>query len=91
MPKVLPTAVAAAVLAAAAFLLNPTPEQHRAKIRSTIAQRSPLAGAMGLGALAAFTSSYHSLGIASYTTVNGRISSIGVLGWVYVPSRGTAG
>ncbi len=85
MPK--PTLVAAAVcaaLTAAAFLLNPSPEQHREKIKAAVAERSPLAGALGLGALAAFTSTYHPLGVASYTTVNGRTASVGAFGMVFV-------
>lgn len=78
------SAAAAAAVTAAAFLLNPSPEQHRARIKEAIAERSPLAGALGLGVLTAFTSTYHPLGVASYTTVNDRIASIGALGMVYV-------
>ena len=84
------TAVAAAAVTAAAFLLNPSPEQHRARIKEAIAERSPIAGALGIGALTAFTSTYHPLGVASYTTVNGRTVSVGALGLVFVlqPSNG---
>jgi hypothetical protein len=39
---------------------------------------------LGLGSLAAFASSYHSLGIASYTKAGERTLSIGVLGMVFV-------
>lgn len=78
------SAIVAAALTAAAFLLNPSPEQHRAKIKEAIAERSPLAGALGLGALTAFTSTYHPLGVASYTTVNERTVSVGALGMVFV-------
>lgn len=86
MPKTpIVSAVVAAAVTAAAFLLNPSPEQHRTRIRETIAERSPLAGALGMGALTAFASTYHSLGVASYTTVNERIASVGALGMVYVP------
>jgi len=73
-----------AALLVAAFLLNPTPEQHRAKIRSVVSERSLVAKAFGVGALTAFVSSYTSLGVASYTTVNGRTVSIGAFGLVYV-------
>lgn len=76
-------AVGAAVVAAA-FVLNPSPEQHRAEIRSAIAERSQLAGLLGIGALTAFASTYHPLGVASYTTVNDRIVSIGAFGLVFV-------
>jgi hypothetical protein len=78
------SAVVATAVTAAAFLLNPSPEQHRAKIKEVIAERSPLAGVLGLGALTAFTSTYHPLGIASYTTVNERTASVGALGMVFV-------
>jgi hypothetical protein len=85
MPKTpIVSAVVAAVVTAAAFLLNPSPEQHRTRIKEAIAERSPLAGALGMGALTAFASTYHSLGVASYTTVNERVASVGALGMVYV-------
>ena len=81
---VVASAVVAATVTAAAFLLNPSPEQHRAKIKEAIAERSPIAGALGLGALTAFTSTYHPLGVASYTTSNERVVSVGTLGMVFV-------
>jgi len=80
-----------AALLVAAFLLNPTPEQHRAKIRSVVSERSLVAKAFGVGALTALVSSYTSLGVASYTTVNGRIVSIGAIGLVYVRELAPAG
>lgn len=78
------SAVVTAAVIGVAFLLNPSPDQHREKIKAAIAERSPVAGVLGLGALAAFTSTYHPLGVASYTTVNGRTASFGVLGMVFV-------
>lgn len=78
------SAIVAAAVTAAAFVLNPSPERHREKIKQAIAERSPIAGALGIGALTAFTSTYHPLGVASYTTVNERTVSIGVLGMVFV-------
>ncbi|MFT3957116.1 MAG: hypothetical protein QM722_22875 [Piscinibacter sp.] len=78
------SAVVAAAVTAAAFVLNPSPEQHRSRIKEAIAERSPIAGALGIGALTAFTSTYHPLGIASYTTVDDRVVSVGALGLVYV-------
>jgi hypothetical protein len=83
------SAIVASAVTAMAFLLNPTPEQHRAKIKEAIAERSPIAGALGIGALTAFTSTYHPLGIASYTTVNDRTVSIGALGVVFVLQAST--
>jgi hypothetical protein len=85
MPKrLLASALVIAVLLALAALLNPSPERHRAKIKQAIAQRSPLAGAVGIGALTAFTSSYHSLGVASYTTAGDKTLSYGAFGFVVV-------
>lgn len=74
------------VLAAlvAAFALNPSAERHRSEVRDAVAERSPVAGLLGVGALTAFVSTYHPLGVASYTTVNDRVVSIGAFGIVYV-------
>lgn len=82
------TAIVAAGITAAAFVLNPSPEQHRDRIRQAISDRSPLAGLLGVGALTAFASTYHPLGVASYTTVNGHVVSVGVLGMVFVLQPG---
>lgn len=49
-----------------------------------IADRSPIAGVLGIGAITAFTSVYHSWGVASYTTVNRRVVSVGAFGLVFV-------
>ncbi len=78
------SAVSAVVVVALSFLLNPSPEQHREQIKKAIAERSPVASVLGLGALTAFTSNYHPLGVASYATVNGRVVSIGFMGMVFV-------
>jgi hypothetical protein len=67
-----------------AFVLNPSPERHRARIKEDMHKHSQLAAALGLGSVAAFASTYHSLGIASYTTAGDRTLSIGVLGMVFV-------
>ena len=77
------SAIAAVVIVALAFLLNPSPERHRDEIRNAIAERSPIAGVFGLGALTAFASTYHPLGVASYTTVNDRVVSVGAFGMVF--------
>jgi hypothetical protein len=76
--------VALAVLVLLAFVLNPSPERHRANIRETIAERSPIAGALGLGSLAAFASNYHTVGVASYTKAGDRTLSWGAFGMVFV-------
>ena len=77
--------LAIAVIVVLAFVLNPSPERHRAQIKDSIGQRSPVAKALGLGSLAAFASSYHSIGVASYTSAGDRTLSVGVLGVVFVP------
>ncbi|MCK6433039.1 MAG: hypothetical protein HUU30_18400 [Burkholderiaceae bacterium] len=86
---VLTAIVATAAVTAGAAVFNPTPEQHRARIKQAIAERSPIAGALGVGALTAFVSSYHSMGVASYTTVDGKTVSVGAFGMVFVlePAR----
>jgi hypothetical protein len=77
-------AAIAAALIALAFALNPSAEKHRTQIKQAIAERSPIAGVLGIGALAAFASTYHPLGVASYTTVDGKTLSIGAFGVVLV-------
>jgi hypothetical protein len=81
--KVVTIAALAATLLLA-FVLNPSPERHRARIKEDMGKHSQLAAALGLGSVAAFASTYHSLGIASYTTAGDRTLSIGVLGMVFV-------
>ena len=65
-------------------ITNPSAERHRDRIRVMVAERSPVSGALGIGALKAFTSNYHSLGVASYTDSGERILSWGAFGYVYV-------
>lgn len=85
MPKrILSSVVTIIVLVALAFVLNPSPERHREKIKEAIAERSPLAGALGVGAVTAFVTNYHSLGVASYTKVGDRVVSVGLFGMVFV-------
>jgi hypothetical protein len=45
-------AIASAVLLA--YVLNPSPERHRAKIEAAISSSSPLAATFGLGSVTAF-------------------------------------
>lgn len=84
------SAVVALIVVALAFALNPSPEKHREEIRKAMAERSPIAAVLGLGALAAFVSTYHPLGVASYTTVNDQVVSVGAFGMVVFiePSSG---
>lgn len=75
---------ALAAVAVLAVVTNPSPERHRTKLREAVAARSPIAGALGLGALTAFVSTYHPLGVASYTTVDQRVVTVGAFGLVWV-------
>lgn len=76
--------IVAAVVIALAFVLNPSPEKHRAKIKEVIAERSQLERVFGIGQLTSFASRYHSFGVGSYTTVNEKVTSIGAFGLVFV-------
>ena len=70
------------IVVALAFVLNPSADQHRAKIKASVAERSPIAGMLGMGALAAFASTYHPLVVGSYTTVGEKTISWGAFGVV---------
>ena len=74
----------AALVLALAFVLNPSAERHRTAIKDAVAERSPLARVLGVGAMAAFASTYHSWGVCSYTTVSDRALSVGAFGIVHV-------
>lgn len=76
------SAIFALVVVGLGFSFNPSPEQHHEKIKQAVAERSPLAGSLGLGALTAFAASYHSLGVASYTELNGKTVTVGAFGVV---------
>ncbi|UCV01965.1 hypothetical protein [Dechloromonas denitrificans] len=76
--------IVAAVVIALAFVLNPSPEKHRAKIKEVIAERSQLERVFGIGQLTSFASRYHSFGVGSYTTVNDKVTSLGAFGLVFV-------
>ncbi len=73
-----------AVAVVLAFLTNPSSERHREKIKDTLSQRSQLNQVLGVGALTAFVSDYRSLGVASYSEVNGKLVSVGAYGMVFV-------
>ena len=76
--------LAGAAFVGATVVLNPSPEQHRERLKEAVAERSQLAGLLKLGSVAAFMSTYHSLGVASYSKVGERTVSIGALGFVHV-------
>lgn len=66
--------------------LNPSGERHREAIRTAVAERNPIAGALGLGALKSLVVDYHSLGLASYTVNDDHVISFGAFGMVHVNS-----
>ncbi|HEY1180773.1 MAG TPA: hypothetical protein VGE56_00600 [Rhodocyclaceae bacterium] len=68
----------------AAMALNPSETKHRSAIREAVAERSPIAGMLGLGALKAMTVEYHSYGVVSYTSSDDYVISVGALGMVHV-------
>lgn len=74
--------ISAIVLFILSFLLNPSADRHREKISQSISERSQLENALGVGHVAAFAAKYKSIGIASYTTINDNIYSVGILGIV---------
>jgi hypothetical protein len=87
--QVLKLAAVLIVIAAAAVLLNPSPQRHRDTIRDDMAKRSELANLLQLGRITAFFSEYHSFGVGSYTTVNDKVVSIGAFGVVFVRENAT--
>lgn len=84
MKSLTTTAVVLAAALVLAAVLNPSPERHRSRIKEAVGDRSPIARVLGVGALTAFASNYHSLGVASYTTAGERTVSVGAFGMVFV-------
>lgn len=84
---ILKTFIAILAVLVVAAVSNPGPDAHRGKIKEAIAARSPIAALLRLGDLTAFTSSYHSVVVASYTMAGDRLVSVGAFGIVYVPDR----
>jgi hypothetical protein len=85
MPKrALSLIIALLVIVVLAMALNPSGERHRTALREAVAERSPIAGALGLGALTSLVTEYHSIGIASYTMFNDHVMTVGAMGLVHV-------
>jgi hypothetical protein len=63
---------------------NPSVETHRKAIADEYKAERPLAGAIGLGTLTAQLPEYHSAVLGSYTTAGDDVTSIGLLGMVWV-------
>lgn len=75
------------VAALACVAANPSPERHRDAISEAITARSPLAGALGLGFLKSHFPKYRSWLVCSFTTLDGRLTSAGTLGQVWINHR----
>ena len=76
--------LAVALVLALAVIFNPSAEHHRTKIKQVISERSQAQKMFGVGLLAAFASKYHNFYFGSYTTVDNKVQSIGVMGMVFV-------
>lgn len=76
--------IALLVIVILAMALNPSGEKHRTALREAVAERSPIAGALGLGALTSLVTEYHSIGIASYTVLDDHVMTVGAVGLVHV-------
>ena len=88
-PSVLATIVnwgLTGAVVALAFTLNPSEEQHRAKIRRAIAENQPIASLFGAAHLAALEVKYHSYGFFSYTERGNKQTTLGLFGIVFIYS-----
>jgi hypothetical protein len=72
------------VVAVLLAVTNPSADTHRKAIADEYKAERPLAGAVGLGTLSAQLPEYHSAVLGSYTTEGDDITSIGLLGMVFV-------
>lgn len=82
--KLLATFIGLLLFIIAAMALNPSGEKHRTALREAVSERSPIAGALGLGALTSLVTEYHSIGIASYTVLDDDVMTVGSMGLVHV-------
>ena len=78
--------IAAFILSAVfiAFVLNPSGEKHRAKIKENTANQSSLLGVIGVGQYKALVSRYNSYGVFSYTKIDDQIATVGFLGAIFM-------
>jgi hypothetical protein len=63
-------------------LANPDKAKHDQIIRQQVRNQSPIASIFGAGRLASWVADYHSIGIASYTTIDGKVVTMGAFGIV---------
>lgn len=69
-------------LVALAVVSNPGKARHGAAIQSDMQKRHPVASLLGAGRLASAVADYHSLGVASYTTIDDKVATVGAFGFV---------
>lgn len=78
------TAVIFVAAVVAAFVLNPDEARHDRAIRDDVASRSSVASVLGGGRVMGWLTRYRSVGVASYTEVDGKVVSVGAFGLVFV-------
>jgi hypothetical protein len=64
-------------------LSNPSKEQHRDAFRGAVRRELPLASLLGAGRVASWLTDYHSLGVASFSTLDGSVVTFGAFGIVW--------
>lgn len=78
------TAAIIAAVVVAGFVLNPDEGRHDRAIQDDVERRSTIVSALGGGRVVGWLTRYHSVGIASYTEVDGEVMSYGAFGVVFV-------
>lgn len=63
---------------------NPQKENHIEAIKNRLAERDAITNVINRGLLAVKPPEYHTLALLSYTKWDNRISSIGIVGYVWV-------
>lgn len=76
--------IALLIILLLAALSNPGKARHDAAVREKVAAQSPVASLFGVGRLTTWVSQYHSLGVVSYTTLDGKLISVGAFGMISV-------
>ena len=83
--KALITSIIITLLAAILLAVtNPKKENHVAAIKNKLAERDAITNVINRGLLAVKPPEYHSLTLLSYTQWDNKISSIGIIGYVWV-------
>jgi hypothetical protein len=67
---------------AVAIVANPDKSRHDEVIRNRVADNHPIASLIGAGRLTSMMAQYHSIGVASYTTLDNQVATVGAFGIV---------